>query len=52
MHSNAIIFCSCLFFKIGFLRARNRVMYNWTPVPSKMPRKLLNISTLVTEVLR
>ena len=52
MHSNAIIFCSCLFFKIGFLGARNRVVYNWTPVPSKMPRKRLNISTLVTEVLR
>lgn len=47
-----LIFCSCLFFKIGFLRGRNRFLYNWTPVPSKMPRKLLNISTLVTEVLR
>lgn len=53
MHSNAIFFYSCLFFKIGFLRDRNRVLYNWTPVPSKMPRKLLNTLTcLIIEVLR
>ena len=40
------------FFKIGFLRGRNRVLYNWTPVPGKMPRKLLNTLTcLVIEVL-